>query len=412
MSLKSRRELLSAVSIRYRGLGRLAKGRLLDEFVETTGYVRKYAISLLVSAPRLFGLGTSAASAAPRTRRRTYGPEISHPLLFLWRMSGCLCSRRLVPFLPKLLDALERHGELTVCPQVREKLLVMSTSTAERLLRSSRRALGKGLSTTRSGPLLRNQIPIHTYHQWSLSEPGIMEVDLVAHCGGTSDGEFTYTLTMTDICTGWTDYEAIPNRSQKAVEAGMELIRRRLPFRLLGIDTDNGAEFINHQLVRYCDEHKINFTRCRAYRKNDQAHIEQKNGAVIRPLVGYARYEGAEATAYINCLYAVHRLTLNYFEPSMKLVGKNRVGSKVTKVYDEAKTPLDRLLASGHLTEKTQKTLEARFLKLNPAKQRRDIEELTMGLRRFTVDRMPPAPSSGVAVGGAMAGGKPNVPNA
>jgi len=221
-----------------------------------------------------------------------------------------------------------------------------------------------------------------------------MEIDLVAHCGGTAGGDYLYTLTMTDICTGWTECIVIVNRSQVSVSTAIEKIRLRLPFALLGIDSDNGSEFINHHLKRYCDERKITFTRCRPYKKNDQCHVEQKNGAVVRPLVGYARYEGVEAAAHINKLYAVHRLALNYFEPSMKLTGKSRLGAKVKKTYDQAKTPLDRLIAFGLLCETARKKLEERFQQLNPAKLRRDIANLEMGLRRFSVDPLPTEPAT------------------
>lgn len=395
MSLKSRRELRNAVALRYQQLSKSAKIPLLNEFIESTGYSRKHAVFLL--GRRSSGLlKTATPRAAPRPRRRKYGPEVESPLVFIWGVSGGLCPKRLVPFLPTFIDALERHGELSLCPAIKDKLLTMSVSTAERLLCRARRARDHGFSTTAPGLLLRHQIPIRTFEDWDNMVPGFMEIDLVAHCGGSAAGQFLHTLTMTDICTGWTECAAITNRSQIAVTDAIEKVRRRLPFKLLGVDSDNGGEFINHHLKTYCDERGITFTRCRPYKKNDQCHVEQKNGAVVRPLVGYARYEGSEATAQLNKLFAVHRLSLNYFEPSMKLIGKHRTGSKVKKTYDQAKTPLLRLIASGQVGDEYKAKLEAHFLRLNPAKLRREIHDLEMGLRPFAVGWLPiPAEQGG-----------------
>lgn len=395
MSLKSRRELRDALVVRYRQTPKSGKSSILDEFIESTGYGRKYAIALL-SGGNPMAAKPLSASRRKRTRRRKYGPEVEKPLADIWGVSGGVCAKRLVPFLPTLIDRLEFHGELFLCPGVKGKLLSMSISTAERLLRSARRRLERGISTTSPGMLLRHQIPIRTFEDWDNLRPGLMEVDLVALCGGSATGDYLYILTMTDICTGWTECVAITNRGQIAVIAAIEQVRKRLPFKLLGIDSDNGAEFINHMLKDYCDRRKIKFTRGRPYKKNDQCHVEQKNGAVVRALVGYARYEGVEAAAHLNKLFTVHRLALNYFEPSMKLVSKERVGSRVKKTYDQPKTPLDRLIEFGLVPNQYRKELEAHFLRLNPAKLRRDIVELEMGLRRFAVGQIlaPPIPSA------------------
>jgi len=384
MSLKSRRELCVAVAIRYRQSPKSAKSPILDEFVESTGYSRKHAIALLSGGNPVAG-NLRPGAIRKRTRRRKYGPDVEQPLVHIWGVSGRLCPKRLIPFLPKFIDSLERFGELALCPGVKDKLLSMSISTAERLLCSARRRLERGISTTSPGLLLRYQIPIRTFEDWNDAEPGFMEVDLVALCGGLAIGDYLYILTMTDICTGWTECIAIPNRGQIAVVAGIEQVRRRLPFKLRGIDSDNGAEFINHMLNDYCDARKIKFTRGRPYKKNDQCHVEQKNSAVVRALVGYARYEGLEAAARLNKLFAVHRLAVNYFEPSMKLISKDRVGSRVKKTYDQAKTPLDRLIEFGITNDQYKKKLEAHFLRINPAKLRREIADLEMGLRRFAV---------------------------
>lgn len=385
MSLDSRRELADAAALRYLSASKSHKGHILDEFIENTGFNRKYAIGVLRQAALLPYSGRRSGPPV-RIRARKYGPDVSLAFVFLWRLSGGVCPKRLVPFLPDFIEALERFDEFDACPDVKLKLLTMSISTAERILSRALRSLGRGISTTRAGTLLRQQIPIRTYEDWTEAKPGFLEIDLVAHCGGTASGDYLYTLTMTDICTGWTECVALPNRSQAAVETGIERVRRRLPFPILGIDTDNGSEFINHNLKRYCDKHSITFTRCRPYKKNDQCHVEQKNGAHVRCLVGYARYEGAAAADHLNRLYAVYRLSVNFFQPSMKLVGKSRAGARVKKTYDDPLTPWQRLQRAPQCSDKAKTQRTAQYLTLNPAKLRRDIQELEVGLRRFTIE--------------------------
>lgn len=385
MSLYARRELATAVALRYRSSSKRDKSRILDELVASTGFHRKYAIQCLngvASSPPAV-----RTQSVRRSRRRKYGADVENAFLELWKASGCICPKLLIPFAPVYIEAHERHGELIICPQVKDKLLCVSISTAERMVVRRRRSLEHGISTTKPGTLLRHQIPIRKYNEWCEAQPGFFEIDLVAHCGGTAAGDYIYTLTMTDICSGWTEYVALLNRSKIAVTEGIEKIRRRLPFPLLGIDSDNGSEFINYHLKDYCDDHKITFTRCQPYKKNDQCYVEQKNGAVIRPLVGYARYEGVAAADHINRLYRVHRLSLNFFKPTMKLTGKSRDGARVTKTYDTPQTPYQRLLIALPLTkEERERRWNKEFLPLNPAKLRRTIEDLQMGLRCYTVE--------------------------
>lgn len=388
MSLTARRELAFATSARYRKASKSDKGRILDEFINSTGYNRKYAIGVLERADI-----RPAPPSGNRRRGRTYGPDVEYALASLWRLSGGLCAKRLVPFVPELIDALERFDEIILLPNVRAKLLAMSISTAHRLLRRVKRQQERGISTTLPGTLLRQQIPIRTYEDWSENRPGFEEIDLVAHCGGTATGEYCYTLTVTDICTGWTECDPIPNRSKIAVRDALERIRKRLPFALLGIDSDNGSEFINHLLKDWCDENQITFTRCRPYKKNDQCHVEQKNGAVVRPLVGYARYEGAGACAHLTKLYLVHRLLVNFFEPSMKLIGKTRNGSKVKKIYDTALTPWQRfksVLEAQEQTSPQAATIQRFYLTLNPAALRRKLHELEGQLSRISAEEPHP----------------------
>lgn len=349
MSFHARRELLLAIFDRYGEAGRSDKNQILNEFVNTSGYNRKYALELLRrrNDPRHLP-GATVAIFSPR--RRKYGADVERLLLTVWKVSGGLCPKRLMPFLSELIAALERSEEITLCPWIKQKLLTMSIATAERILGRVRRSHDFGLTTTKPGAILRHQIPIRTYADWTEARPGFFEIDLVAHCGDSAAGEFVHTLTMTDAETGWTECVGIVNRSRICVVAAIETVRKRLPVPLLGVDSDNGSEFINHHLKDYCDRHKITFTRCRPYKKNDQCHVEQKNGSVVRPLVGYARYEGQEAADYLNRVYAVDRLCVNFFEPSMKLIDKTRTGAKVKKVYDGPKTPWQRLQESDALS--------------------------------------------------------------
>jgi hypothetical protein len=385
LSLNARRELVADIVTRYRTASKSDRSSLIDDLVAHTQYNRKHAIYVLRKA-LLSGYGPTSQTAARRSRRRTYGPDVEGRFLALWRISGGLCPKRLMPFLEQFIEALERFDEISLCPGDKDKLLAMSVSTAERMLARSLRSREHGISTTTPGTLLRQQIPIRTYEDWDDAVVGFTEVDLVAHCGGTASGDYLYTLTVTDICTGWTERIALPNRGQSAVRDGIVQVRKLLPFALRGIDCDNGGEFINFLLAGYCLEEGIDLTRGRPYKKNDQCHVEQKNGATVRPVTGYARYEGQEAVAYLNRLYARHRLSLNFFEPSMKLISKSRQGARVKKTYDSAKTPWERLQAAKCLSPEAEERLRQQYLRLNPAQLRRDIEELEMGLRRFGVD--------------------------
>jgi hypothetical protein len=368
MCLSSRRELAGAQSERYRKASRPEKSNILREFVAATGYSLKYAVSLLLRPPQL------RRTRRPRKRRRIYTEEVRRALVRLWEMLDCICGKRLVPALPGLVEALERHGELRLEPLTRSRLLSMSASTADRLLREVRcQRAHRGLCTTRPGTLLRHQIPIRTFADWTEKEPGFLEIDLVAHCGESTHGEYLHSLVLTDVHTGWTECVALLNRGERAVTAAIDAVRMRLPFPMRGIDADNGSEFINHNLTTYCRKHKITFTRCRPYKKNDQCHVEQKNAAIVRRVVGYDRYEGEEARRRLAAVYSQLRLFTNYFQPNLKLVGKVRNGARLTRKYDEAKTPYQRLLGSGVLTKEQQGDMREQYELLNPAELARQL---------------------------------------
>lgn len=378
MSLPSRRELLSSLAPRYKCAGKSEKARILDELVATCGYNRKYAITVLHKPP-------PSKPAKRRVRSRKYGPDVGAALCRLWKLSRGLCPKRLIPFLPELIAALENHDELCYPPDLRRKLLAMSISTAERLLARERRVLDQGISTTRPGELLRQQIPFHTFGEWKEVDPGYLEIDLVAHCGESAAGQFLYTLTATDIASGWTEMIALTNRGQLAVQAAIERLRLLLPFPLLGIDCDNGGEFINFSVKQYCDLHRIQFTRGRPCLKNDQCYVEQKNGDLVRQVAGYARYEGQDAVRQLNRLYDAYRLHVNFFRPSMKLIAKSRNGAKVSKKYDRPQTPFRRLLGSGIWSEEEEAFITRTYTALNPAELVRGVDEFEAGLRRHAV---------------------------
>ncbi len=342
LSYQARRELLQQAVPQYREASPSQKRTLLDAFVATTGYHRTYARWLLNHAEEV-------QQTLQRSRPRQYGLEVQQALFLVWNAANRICAKRLIPFLPTLLEALERYEHLHLTEECRSHLLSMSAATADRLLRSQRTSGQRGLSTTRAGTLLKQQIPIRTFEEWHETQPGFLEADLVAHCGITIEGGYLYTLTLTDVATGWTECLPLLHRSQEAVLAALQRARTLFPFPILGIDTDNGGEFINEVLIAYCEQAHISFTRGRPYLKNDQCFVEQKNGAIVRQVVGFDRFVGEHAYRQLTELYRALRLYVNCFQPSMKLLTKQRDGKKVRYVYDPAKTPLQRLFLSGVL---------------------------------------------------------------
>src|SRR5262245_32034841 len=285
MGLKSRRELLHSISGRYQAAKRKDKQRILDEFVAATGYHRKYAVTILAQTTQ----SSHSIERKPRPRPHRYTEEVKDILVTVWRAANRLCSKRLIPFLPEFVSVLEKYGHLSLTAEVREKLLRISPATMDRLLVDVRRAGQRGIGTTRAGALLKHQIPIRTFADWNDLKPGFLEVDLVAHCGVSTGGAYLSTLTLTDVATGWTECLALLRHSQEEVVSALKESRSLVPFPLLGLDTDNGSEFINNELLCYCREERLTFTRSRPYKKNDQCHVEQKNGSVVRRIIGYDR---------------------------------------------------------------------------------------------------------------------------
>ncbi len=380
MSFRAKRELLAQVAPRYQRARHPQKSLILDEFVAATGYARKYAIRLLTRPP------LPAPPAIRRPRAPRYGPAVQAALETAWTATNFIGAKRLVPFLPTLVPILERHGYLTLTDSVRTQLLTLSAATADRLLQQARAAgHPHGVSTTKAGTLLKRQIPIRTFADWNEAAPGFLEADVVAHCGGRPDGTFLSTLVLTDVSTGWVECQALFYRSQDQVLQAVKRARQLMPFPGLGMDTDNGGEFLNYDLLAYCAEEQITFTRGRAYRKNDQCYVEQKNGAVVRQFVGYDRFEGEAAYRQLVELYRALRLYVNFFQPSMKLKEKHRDGVRVRRIYDMAQTPFARLCASGVLPTAVRERLDAIFSALDPMRLLAQISRLQDALWQHAV---------------------------
>ena len=341
MTRGSVKEYLKAVQARYLKATRIEKSRLLDEFVQVTGYHRKASRRLL--RRRRQGIPTGRVG-----RPKEYGPEVLAGLRVAWEASDRMCSRRLQPFLPELTRVLEHHGELTLAGAVKAQLCRVSPSTIDRLLGPYRRRNGRRpFSTTKPGSLLKAAIPIRTFADWDDKRPGFLEIDLVAHCGESTEGFYLNTLSTVDVATGWVECQGVWGKGQQRVGSAIHHISQRLPFPLLGLDSDNGSEFINHHLYGYCQRKEITFTRSRPYKKNDSAYVEQKNWSVVRRLVGYDRYSSQEALERLNRIYQLVRMYTNYFQPVMQLQHKSRHGAKVHKVYDPGSDTLSAGTGAG-----------------------------------------------------------------
>ncbi len=360
MTRGSIQEYTEAVRWRYLSARKEEKGRILDEFIKVTGYHRKAAI-------RLLHRKGSQKRETKRGRRRRYGYEAVEALRKVWEASDRLCSKRPKPFIGELARVMRQHGELTINTSLESELCQMSPSTIDRLLRPYKRSGGRHpLSTTKPGSLLRNSIPIRTFTDWQENRPGFLEADLVAHCGESSEGFYLTTLSAVDVASGWSECVGVWGKGQQRVGSAVHRIRQRLPFPLLGLDSDNGSEFINQHLYSYCRREGITFTRSRPYKKNDSCHVEQKNWSVVRRLIGYDRYNSRSALEALNRVYDPLRLYINFFQPMMKLKHKTRHGARVHKVYDIARTPYQRLLETGVLTETKRQELAATYQGLNP----------------------------------------------
>lgn len=359
LSMATRSELTAAIVERYRAACRDDKRRILDEFVAVTGYHRKHAIRVMNRREQ--------RPSAGKSHSRCYGSDVGEALIVLWEASERLCSKRLKPLIPVLLPALERHGRLALDEALRGKLLTVSPATIDRLL-TEVRIVARGGQRRRAGmsSAVRRSVPVRTFGDWNDPPPGFVEVDFVAHSGTSSSGSFVQTMVLTDIATGWTECVPVRTRDSGNVIMAIKQARSRFPFPLLGVDFDNDSAFMNALVVSWCRSEDLEVTRSRAYRKNDQAHVEQKNGAIVRRLVGYGRFVGTDATAALERLYAVVRLNGNLFQPSFKLQEKTRIGARVIKRYHPPVPPAARVLAHPNVAEADKERLRAMMETADP----------------------------------------------
>jgi hypothetical protein len=376
MSEQAATEYAQAVQRRYRSADRAQKGRILDEFCETTGMHRKAAIRLLNR--------DGGPSRTKRGRPRRYGPEVAAALAAVWQVSDRMCGKLLAAVLPDLVDALEHHGELQLSTAVRTDLLEVSAATIDRLLRRHRHRIGSQPHRVSASGGLKDEVPIRTWSDWKGTPVGSLQADLVLHCGESTEGFYLTTLCAVDVATAWTELQPVWGHGKQRVGTAIHHVRQRLPFPLQSLHTDNGSEFINHTLYSWCRQERVSFTRGRSYRKNDQAYVEQRNWLTVRRQVGYDRFTSKQAYALLGRLYPLLCLQLNFFRPVRKVVAKDRKGARVLKQYDQPRTACQRLLEAGVLSEEGRASLIAAKAALNPADLHRRIDQLQRELWRLS----------------------------
>lgn len=352
MDMQAKGALVDSIRTRYYNSRKKDKSRILDEFVAITGHQRKYALRLLVATPDSTTTPTSVLG------RKVYSSAVKEVLVTLWESSDRLCGKRLKAILPALLKSMESHGHMNLDESLRALVLSASASTIDRLLRPMREQ-ATGRKQVRAKKKTRSAIAVKTFSEWEDVAPGSLEVDFVAHCGGNLSGSFIHSLAATDVSSGWTECVPILIREQSLVVETIELLRKRFPFPVVGLNTDNDSSFINESLIKYCKLQSIVFTRSRPYRKNDQAWIEQKNGSIVRKYLGYHRYSGPVACQTIAHLFDYVRRYVNLFQPSFKLLSKSRVGAKVTKKFHSPQTPCDRLLGDPRVSPESKTNLSS-----------------------------------------------------
>src|SRR6201993_1938070 len=386
LTLAERRAVTEMTAIRYVVADRRVKSRILDELCANTGWHRNHARKALKAAlqPKV---------VAPRRSPRPpiYGPNVIAALTACWLVLGMPAGKRLAPMLNELVAVLRHFGELVIDDDTAALLVSMSAATIDRRLAGERakRQL-KGRRATKPGSLLRSQIPVRTWADWDDAKPGFVEIDLVSHDGGNTIGPFAFTLTVTDIATGWTENRSVPTKEAKCVLAALERIADKMPFPILGVDSDNGAEFINVYLFLWCKNREITFTRARQTNKNDGCHVEQKNWAVVRTLVGYHRYDTAPELLLLNEIWQLQSQLPNYFYPQQKLISKVRDGAKETKKYDKARTPFHRAIDHPSVTVQRIVALTRTYSLINPAATQRQVQALTAQLLTITTTKAGP----------------------
>ena len=372
LTLAARRQVTARLARRYQRGTKAEKSAVLDQVCAVNGWHRDHARK---------ALRTWTGQPPPRQARPPayrYGTQVIDALRFVWAVADGPTGKRLAPMLPVLVDSLRRHGELDISDDTAAALVAMSPATIDRRLAPDRAQLSTkpfGRSLTRPGSLLKSQIPLKTWAEWDDTRPGFLEIDLVGHDGGDNNGQFCWTLTATDVATGWTLARTVRSKGERVVADALEQIRLQLPFHVAGIHSDNGSEFINNHLLRWTQARQITFTRGRPAHKNDNAHVEQKNWVLPRRCAGYFRYDTAREERLLNDLWATETIVFNLFNAQQKLVAKTRQGAKVTKRYDTARTPADRLLTdfADFLDPHDRDALQAQLRDANPAQLRRRV---------------------------------------
>ena len=404
LKMTHRKAVTSEAAKRYRTASKKQKSRILDEHVALTRRNRSYLSWLLrcwgtTVVERRGGEVVRIVVGQRQKRRRSprvYDEQVVAALKKVWYLFGCLCGKRLVAVLRTQLSVLEKFGELALDPDTRQKLTLISAATIDRLLRTEKRALRiRGRSPTKPTTRLINEIPIRTFTEWQDARPGEVGADLVGHDGGITGGEHAFTLVLTDRVTQWTEVRAVLNKAQKWVFQALLLIRSWLPFALCALHTDSGSEFINHHLHRYCGQQRIEFTRSRPNRKNDNNFTEQKNNDVVRRHVGYLRLQTEQEVELLNEFYDRLRLLVNFFYPSQKLVAKTRQGARVRRVYDDQQTPYQRVLGCSEVSEDRKDRLRRQFDTLNPAELQREVVRLQDQLLSLAAQRSQPVERTG-----------------
>ena len=374
--MSQRRAVTKAIATRYKRADKAAKGVILDELCATTGWHRNHARKALAAA-----LKPKIVKPARKARASKYDVNTVAALRFCWAVLGAPTGKRLAPVMDELVPILRRFEELKISDDTERALIAMSAATMDRRLAADRaKMVLKGRSHTKPGSLLKSQIPIRTWAQWDDAVPGFVEIDLVGHEGGNAVGEHCYTLTVTDIATGWTENRSVRNKARKWVLAALEDVASIMPFPLVGVDSNNGSEFINHHLLDWCERRQITFTRSRPGNCNDGAHVEQKNWAVVRTVVGYHRYDTTAELVLLNKIWLLQSQMTNYFSPQQKLISKVRDGAKVTKKYDTATTPHRRGERHDTVSAEDKAILADTHAGVNPAATQRQIQALTAQL--------------------------------